>query len=416
MSKVRLSFPGSKIEGEIQLGGSKSISNRALLIQALCKSRFEISNLSDSDDTATLQRLLSQSEGIFDAGHAGTTFRFLTAYFAFKDGSQILTGSSRMKQRPIGVLVDALNNLGADIEYLENTGYPPLKINNPHTTIKNKITVSANTSSQYISALLMLAPALPEGLQLTLEGEIVSRPYLLMTLSIMKHFGIDYSFEDNTIIIQHQDYVPKSFFVEADWSAASYYYSMAAIAKEAKIVLHGLSENRIQGDSYIAELANHFGVTTSYDHHKITIEKNKDSKCDTFFEHDFIEQPDIAQTVMTMCAAKEVSALLTGLQTLYIKETDRILAFKTELIKVGVSINKVPKRFKEKDNREFFMLDGKINIPDNVSFDTYHDHRMAMALAPLGILKEIIINDAEVVSKSYPKFWEDLQSLGFEVL
>jgi 3-phosphoshikimate 1-carboxyvinyltransferase len=414
MSKsIKLTSSNRVLKASISLGGSKSITNRALLIKALCEDTIDIKNESDSDDSRAMHRLLNQQEGVYDAGHAGTTFRFLTAYYAFKEGSQYLTGSERMQQRPIGVLVDALNSIGANIEYANNIGYPPLHIHAPSENIKGTVVLKADVSSQYISALLMLAPTLPHGLTIVLEGTLVSKPYLMMTLTMMAHFGIKHTWQDNSIRIAHQKYSAKSYFVEADWSSASYLYSWAATSEEAEIEVTGLLQESMQGDAAIATIASQFGVNTEYlSDNKLRITKSKENQVEAFIEHDFISHPDIAQTVFGMCAACQVQGLFTGLQTLYIKETDRINAFKTELAKIGISLTKVPSRFKQKDDREFFMLNGDLNFEGIPTFDTYHDHRMAMSLAPLSLLNSIVINDADVVSKSYPTYWEDVKNFG----
>lgn len=415
MGSLKLSHTSKKIKAEIQLGGSKSISNRVLLIRALCSNKFDIENLSTSDDTITLDKLLSQEHEEYNAGHAGTTFRFLTAYFAFKEGTQVLTGSERMKQRPIKALVDALNAIGAHIDYAEQEGFPPLIIHSPKSEVKSEVTIKSNISSQYISALLMIAPTLQKGLIIKLEGELVSKPYLMMTLSIMNKFGIEYTFNGNEIEIKNQKYIAKDFFVESDWSAASYYFSMAAIAEEAEITLKGLVKNSLQGDSAIIDIAEKFGVSTTYGVREIFIKKDKSSKHQDFIEYNFIEQPDIAQTVFTMCAGLNIKGLFSGLQTLYIKETDRIGAFKTELSKVNYHLSKLPQKFSSKSEEEYFLLEGEVTFNETPVFDTYHDHRMAMALAPLALKHKIIINDYEVVSKSYPEFWEHLKLCGFSI-
>jgi 3-phosphoshikimate 1-carboxyvinyltransferase len=412
-NNLKITSLQNDINTNIALGGSKSISNRALLIRALCDEHFDIENISESDDSIAMNTILAQEEGPFDTGHAGTTYRFLTAYFAFKEGTQILTGSERMKQRPIKALVDALNDLGANIEYQVNDGFPPLIIHAPKSNIKNKVSVKSDISSQYLSALLMIAPTLPHGLELTMVGELVSKPYLMMTLSIMQYFGISHDWQENTIKIAPQKYVAKPYFVEADWSSASYLYSWAALSDEVNIEVTGLFKESMQGDSAIAKIAENFGVsTTDLGDNKMLIQKKKNVEVKPFIEYDFIEQPDIAQTVFAMCAGKNVGGLFTGLQTLYIKETDRIKAFQTELGKVGVYLSKVPPHFKKNDTREFFMIEGEITFNDTPSFETYHDHRMAMALAPLARLHSIIINEANVVTKSYPAYWEDVIKMG----
>lgn len=405
----QISKANRNIIGEITLDGSKSISNRALIIRALCEDDFEISNLSTSKDTVTLNKLLSQSESTYDAGAAGTTFRFMTAYLSMQSGTQILTGSDRMKQRPIGILVDALRNLGASIDYLENEGYPPLKIHAPtNFGSDNKISIAANTSSQYISALMMVAPTLPNGLEISLDGKIVSRTYLEMTLNLMQFFGIDYSFEGNHIRIAKQKYKGRNYKVEADWSAASYYYSLAALSDQLDLQLNGLWKESVQGDAVLSTMMQHFGIQSSFNENGVHLSKSG-SIATTDFEWDFIRCPDIAQTLAVVCAGLGVRGIFTGLETLSIKETDRIAAVKNELAKVGVDFSLLPS-----DGEKFYKVEGKANV-NNPVFPTYEDHRMAMAFAPFSLLGNIEIEEPNVVVKSYPKFWEDISSLGVNV-
>ena len=323
MTAYKISKPNRNIVGEITLDGSKSFSNRVLIIQALCETAFPIHNLSTSNDTQTLVKLLAQTDNdTYNCGAAGTTFRFLTAHFALQDGTQILTGSERMKQRPIGKLVKALRALGCDIEYMEEDGYPPLKINTPKSLTTNGLIIPADTSSQYISALLMVAPTLPHGLKLTLDGKIVSLPYIKMTLSLMAYFGVQHRWEGNTITVEKQTYQPREVTVEADWSAASYYYAMAAFADELDLTLNGLFKNSLQGDSVITEIGFHFGVDTIYTEGGIKLKKTGNPRTE-FFEWNFVKCPDIAQTLAVICAGRNVQGLFTGLETLFIKETDR---------------------------------------------------------------------------------------------
>ncbi|MFM2268251.1 MAG: hypothetical protein RL757_1692 [Bacteroidota bacterium] len=414
--------PNRDIVGEITLDGSKSISNRLLIIQALCDTHFEIQNCSTSKDSTTLQRLLAdfknQPNGTFDAGAAGTTFRFLTAFFAFQQGEQTLTGSERMKQRPIGKLVDALRNLGCRIEYLEKEGFPPLKIGAPSSdTGGGHLTVEASVSSQYITALLLVAPTLPQGLTLELTGEIVSRPYIDMTLSLMAHFGIAHTWAGNTISIAPQRYVAQNMRVEADWSAASYYYAMAAFAEKLDLTLNGVFENSLQGDAVVAEMGDFFGIETKYTGGGIHLKKKDNLSLDEtlFFEYNFLKCPDIAQTLAVVCAGVGAQGLLTGLETLFIKETDRVAALQNELGKIDVTFYKLPARFSAKTQKQYFGLEGKANIEGNPIFETYEDHRMAMSFAPLAMLGNIQIQEPNVVEKSYPNFWKDLKKLGFEI-
>ena len=324
-----ISKKDKNVKGVIELESSKSISNRVLIINKLCKEKFDIKRLSGAKDTQTLLSLLSQNETTFDAGHAGTTFRFMTAFLATQEGTQIMTGSERMQQRPIGDLVSALNSLGADIHYLKNEGYPPLQINTPKSFGENnKLSIAASVSSQFITALLLIAPTLPKGLILTLEGNIVSRSYIEMTLALMQNFGVSHTWEGNTISILPQEYEAKDFTVESDWSAASYYFSIAAFSDDLDLQLIGLQENSLQGDSIITEMMEQFGVKTTFTEHGLHLTKSGEKTA--LFEWDFILCPDIAQTLAVACAGTGITGLFSGLETLRVKETDRILALKNE--------------------------------------------------------------------------------------
>lgn len=399
-----------RIIGDIHLAGSKSISNRALIIRALSGQDFPIHRLANAHDTELLDGLLRQSGEVYDAGPAGTTFRFLTAYLSGQPGTQILTGTERMKQRPIGVLVDALRRLGAQIEYVEKEGYPPLRILAPSDFGRvRELSIPASTSSQYISALLMIAPTLRAGLSLRLEGKIVSRPYIEMTLRLMAHFGITYTWEGDTIQVAPQAYQARPFTVEADWSAASYYYSLAAMADEVNLTLHGLFEESTQGDAVIAEIMQAFGVATEYGEGWVRLRKAAAIVPEeTVLEKNFIRCPDLAQTVAVACAGTGVRGVFTGLETLRIKETDRIGALQQELKKVGVSLQELPPMTGE----EYFEVSGQAKVNDRPVFATYEDHRMAMAFAPLAMLGEIGVEEPMVVRKSYPDFWVDFAKLG----
>lgn len=412
---IILSHPNRIISGHVPLNRSKSISNRVLIIRALCNNKFPIHHLSDSDDTRTLESILGSTEQQeFDCHHAGTTYRFLCSYLAIQPGEQILTGSERMKERPIGPLVDALRSLGADISYLEKEGFPPLLIKQNKKEWAQEVELPAGISSQYISSLMMIAPVLKNGLKIRLIGELVSRPYLEMTANIMEYFGVKVQWTENEIRIDHQKYIGKEFTVEADWSAASYYYSIVALAEKAHLKVDGLYQNSLQGDSAIAEISKKFGIETIYSDKGIEIVKNAETS--PFIEYDFINQPDIAQTVFVMVGGLGMHGLYSGLKTLYIKETDRIHAMKTELAKFQVYLNKVPPRFAKNSNEEKFMQEGKAVYSPVARIQTYRDHRMAMAMAPLGLLFPIRIDKPGVVSKSYPAFWDHLQNLGFEVI
>lgn len=406
-----------RLKGRISLAGSKSISNRVLIIRALSGQSFPIHRLANAKDTDLLSQLLESSGSVLDAGAAGTTFRFLTAFLATRQGEQTLTGTERMKQRPIGVLVDALRSLGARITYLEREGYPPLLIGPPDQFgAVAELSIGASTSSQYISALLMLAPTLPQGLRLRLEGQVVSRPYIEMTLGLMQYFGVQHSWDDDVIHIPPQTYEARPFTVEADWSAASYYYSLAALSEEADLQLDGLFANSIQGDAVITSMYQQLGVETTFTETGIRLVKAAGpSELPGLFEWDFLACPDVAQTLAVSCAGLGLHGLYSGLETLRIKETDRIAALQTELDKLGVSLAALPPRFAKKQDRNYFMQEGQATWHEAPLFDTYEDHRMAMAFAPLALLGAIQIAEPEVVVKSYPDFWKDLQSLGFSI-
>jgi 3-phosphoshikimate 1-carboxyvinyltransferase len=393
------------IKGEITLNGSKSISNRALIIQAISNLDFEISALSNARDTVTLERLLNQDEDIVDVGDAGTVCRFMTAYLATQPERKVLMGTKRMCERPIGVLVNALNVLGANIQYVGKEGFPPIKFNvEPGATQGGKVYISANVSSQFISALLMIAPALENGIELHLEGKIVSRPYIQMTLNLMEEFGILAVWHGNMIKVPQQTYQPSDFVVEADWSAASYYYSLAALSDSAHIQLNGLYPNSVQGDAVIVDIMKQFGVQTTFNEKGILITKETPTKLEAFV-HDFTDCPDIAQTFMAVCAGLNIPAKLTGLETLAIKETDRLAAPKAELEELGCHIRTTAD--------SFLIKKGIDKRKKKATIETYHDHRMAMSFAPLKVLiPQLKIQKPEVVQKSYPDFWKDMEQVG----
>lgn len=407
-SAISLYRTQQPLNGVVHLSGSKSISNRVLIIRALCKEPFAVHKLAAADDTRLLHTLLETEDPVRDAGPAGTTFRFLTAFLSLQEGEQVLTGSDRMKNRPIGLLVDALRSLGANITYLEKEGYPPLQIGAPGLNFGRtaRVRIPANTSSQYISALLMIAPVLPQGLVLELEGKIVSRPYIEMTLALMAYFGVQHDWDGNTITIAPQDYQAKDFTVEADWSAASYYYTMAAFSPEVHLQLNGLFASSTQGDAVLVKMMEAFGVESSFNADGVLLEK-RTQPLPGHFQQDFLRCPDLAQSLAVVCAGLGVPATFTGLETLSIKETDRILALKTELAKVGVQLLA--------EGKERFDMQGHAVWQAVPEFQTYEDHRMAMAFAPLAMQHPIRIHEPAVVGKSYPAFWEDLQQIGFDI-
>lgn len=407
--KYRVTASKKTIEGSISLPASKSISNRTLIIQALCSDSLQVHNLSDSDDTKVLHAALKGQHQTIDIGHAGTAMRFLTAYLSTQSGTRELTGSDRMKQRPLGILADALNRLGARIEYLEETGFPPLKITGSALSGK-ALELDGSISSQYISALLLIAPVLPEGLQLKLKGEVTSKSYIEMTLKLMSYFGIRYEWKNNVITVARQDYLARAYTVEADWSAASYWYQILAMADQGKIVLENLYLDSLQGDARIASWFVPFGIRSEQTHSGVILTRDYPGKPDKV-ELDFIENPDIAQTMACLCVAQGVPFHFTGLKTLKIKETDRIAGLKNELIHFGARL--------EEPRTGELTWDGilsdkeKMNVP---LIRTYHDHRMALSFAPMAMTgMPVEIEDPMVVTKSYPHFWDDLIRTGFRI-
>jgi len=393
-------------KSKITITGSKSESNRLLLLQAMYP-EIQIENLSNSEDSQLMQKAFVDDNGIVDIHHAGTAMRFLTAYFAIQENREtILTGSSRMQERPVKILVEALKNLGADIQYVENEGFPPIKINGKKLT-KNKVTLKANVSSQYISALLLIASKLENGLELTLDGEITSVPYIKMTLSLLDQIGVKSSFNGNIITVEPKinNQQPTTIFVESDWSSASYFYSIVALSDiETEITLSYYKENSLQGDSVLAEIYKSFGVQTTFEENSVKLKKV--SRSYSHFTFNLIKAPDIAQTIAVTCLALGIECILSGLHTLKIKETDRLIALKTEIEKLGGTIDVT-------DNS--LHLKAETSIKESVSVATYKDHRMAMAFAPLALRVPIIIEEANVVSKSYPDFWNDLNTIGFNI-
>jgi 3-phosphoshikimate 1-carboxyvinyltransferase len=386
---------------------SKSESNRVLIINALTGFKSDLQNLSNARDTQTMIRLLNSNDDVLDVIDAGTTMRFLTAYYAFSGEKKILTGTKRMCERPIKLLVDALKTLGAGIGYLQKEGYPPIEIEvfDKSRVKYNHIKIKGDVSSQYITALLMIAPSLPNGLILELEGKIGSRPYIEMTLTLMKHFGVHSEWKENIISIEPQEYKPAYYKVESDWSAASYWYSIAALSTECKIEILGYKEDSLQGDRVIVDIMDQLGVKSTFTKEGIILEKKEAVKSIT---QDFTACPDLAQTIAVICAAKGIECTMTGLESLRIKETDRIAALQNELRKFGSDLIEVEKDLKFKVKNSTFRANGQ-------SVETYKDHRMAMAFAPLALLGEIEIERPDVVEKSYPHYWEDLKKAGFSV-
>jgi len=393
-------------QSSIKITGSKSESNRLLLLKALYP-ELSLENVSNSDDSELMTKALSSSSDVVDIHHAGTAMRFLTAFFAVQEDREVtLTGSKRMKERPIKILVEALQDLGADICYAENDGFPPIKIKGKKLT-KNKVNLKANVSSQYISALLLIASKLENGLELTLEGEITSVPYIKMTLSLLDEIGVESSFVNNTITVKPNinQLSAKILTVESDWSSASYYFSIAAISEVGtEITLSSYKGNSLQGDSALVNIYEEFGIETTFLNNSICLKKVSENKETKSFN--LVNAPDIAQTIAVTCFALGISCDLKGLHTLKIKETDRLVALKTEIEKLGGQVD---------ITNDSLYLHPSESIKEMVSISTYHDHRMAMAFAPLALKTSLIIEEAAVVSKSYPTFWEDLKTLGFRI-
>lgn len=412
----KISHPSKIIKGSVSLSSSKSESNRVLIIQALCKDNFEIKNLSTAEDTVVLQKILNAKnfgaidETIYDIGSAGTTMRFLTAFFATKPGTYILTGTERMKKRPIGILVDALREMGADIEYLGNKGFPPLKIKGKKL-IGGTVEMDGNVSSQFISALLLIAPELQNGLVIKFKGEITSRPYIDMTMKMMQEFRVYGQWQDGIISVSQQNYYKKSeedyvYKVEADWSSASYWYAIAALSKECDLIINGLKRPSLQGDGMVADIFTMLGIKSEYLEDGIQLTKN--NLKEEHFGFDFSDCPDLVQTIAVVVSALKISAFFNGLHTLKIKETDRISALKNELTRLGIGVEI------ENDNAMKLTPPAVLHQPDLIY--TYDDHRMAMAFAPLAmVLDSITIEQPDTVKKSYRNFWNDLKNLGFVV-
>lgn len=399
-------FPPDALRTTVQLPASKSMSNRALILNALSLSPYPIRNLSDCEDTKVLIDAFNSQSNQFDIKAAGTAMRFLTAFLAGMEGKWIIKGSKRMHERPIYPLVETLIALGAEIDYLEKEGYPPLKINGRRLK-GGEVYLSGNISSQFISALLMIAPIMENGLVMHIENEIVSKPYIQLTLSMMEKCGVQARWDGNDITVKPQVYNAVEFVVEPDWTAASYWYEMVSLIPGAEVTLTGLGRNSLQGDSNVTNLFSDLGVTTEFVSEGIII-RNTKKRTKKFF-HDFVNEPDLAQTFAATCCFIGIPFLFSGIQSLKIKETDRVAALTNELKKLGYLL---------KEN-EIGMLewDGERCLPEKEpAIDTYDDHRMAMSLAPGAIVSgSLVINDPKVVSKSYPDFWNDLKQAGFTI-
>lgn len=399
--------PETRLRGTVRLPASKSISNRALILNALSYSPYEVENLSDCDDTQRMIDALTSNDRDFNVGAAGTTMRFLTAFLSKVVGEWTLTGTERMKNRPIKVLVDALNHIGARIEYMEKEGYPPLRIFGSALQ-GGEVTLAGNVSSQYISALLMIAPLTEKGLTLHLEGEVVSQPYIRLTLGLMEQFGVRAVWTGQTIRVAPQEYRPIRFTVESDWSAASYWYEILALAPQGEVELPELFKNSMQGDAAGANLFARLGVGTSFTSSGVVLKK-KGGRCEKLV-YNFVNEPDLAQTFVVTCVLLNIPFRFTGLQSLKIKETDRIEALKVELRKLGYVLTDTHNSILEWNGE-------RCEAEAHPVIATYEDHRMALAFAPAALVRPegIEIAFPEVVSKSYPRYWEDLRQMGFGV-
>tara|TARA_B100001741_G_scaffold313848_1_gene322712 strand:- start:17353 stop:18588 length:1236 start_codon:yes stop_codon:yes gene_type:complete len=397
-----ISHTSKSINADLILPPSKSISNRALIIQALCQPKPKILNLSQSSDTQSLVQALQTTSKTIDIGDAGTSIRFITAYLSQQKGSYILTGSDRMKERPIGHLVEALNSIGADINYLEKDGFPPLAINGKALE-GGKLDISTSVSSQFVSALLLIAPTLQKGLSLSLKGKLLSKPYIKMTLDIMKYFGIQSTWIKNTIKVESQKYIAKDLKVESDWSALAFILQIISIAKSAQVSISGLSKNSWQGDIYVLSLFKNFGIQYEFKNEKLFLSNNKDLLSGNF-NVNLIDTPDLAQAYCCSLSALSKSAKIKGLNNLKYKESHRLKALHLEFNKIGQL-----SRYYE-DTME---LEASILHAPTDSFNSHNDHRMAMCLAPFALLFDIKIKNVEVVNKSYPSYWNDLKKMGF---
>jgi len=397
----QLHIQSQELNLQISLPASKSISNRALILNALAYSPFDIQNLSNCDDTCVMVKAFDSNDTTFDIGAAGTSMRFLTAFLSKTVGEWMITGSERMKNRPIRILVDALNSLGARIEYAEKEGFPPLRIFGCALT-GGEISLNGGVSSQYISALMMVAPYMQNGLKIKLEGNVISVPYIQMTMSMMREYSVNVVFENNVIDIEPQIYKPIQYKVESDWSAASYWYEILSIVHKGQIFLKGLYKNSSQGDNKVAELFEQLGVKTQYQEDGVLLTPNGNSV--EKFEYNFVNQPDLAQTFAVTCCLKNIPFHFKGVQSLKIKETDRIAALINELKKLGYVLV-------EPKNGELAWQGKRCEPETTISIATYEDHRMAMAFAPAALITALTIEEPQVVSKSYPTFWEDIAKI-----
>lgn len=405
---ILIKAPTQPIKGNLKITGSKSESNRLLLLNQLYSNVLTLDNLSNSEDSQLMQKALANGTNLIDIHHAGTAMRFLTAYFAISEGRTVtITGSDRMKQRPIKVLVDALKSLGADIQYLENDGFPPLKIKGQKLQ-KSMISIPADVSSQYITALMLIGTQLENGLTIELVGKVISVPYIMMSIQLLKKVGIEAKMNENIITIKPQQSIQnQTIQIESDWSSASYYYSLTALSPNSEINISTYYDDSLQGDSDLQNIYHeHFGVESTFENGNLKLKNNPTFEYKDCVELNLNHTPDIAQTITATCVGLNLKCRLTGLETLKIKETDRLQALKNELEKVGAVVEITDDRL---------QILGYKNYNETPIFETYNDHRMAMCMAPLAVKFPIKIENEMVVEKSYPTFWEDFETLGFEI-
>lgn len=415
MNVLHLFHPSGITEGKIVLEGSKSIANRVLIIKALCPEDFNIKNLPNCDDTMVMLKAIdNQHDSTFHVNLAGTAGRFLTALFAFSDGTQIMDADEGLRNRPIKPLVDALRTIGCSIESLHGDDRFPLKILPFQGQVSDVVTVSENISSQFITALLLTAPVLPKGLTIHLTENQVSAAYIDMTIQVMAYFGVHVKKDGTALRIAPQVYKGKDITIEGDWSSASYYFGIAALSRGARIILEGLFPDSWQGDRKMMETSDYFGISSRFEDNQFIIEKDGEKPAKPYIEFDFHRSPDLFQTIAVTSAALSMHGMFTGLDTLPYKESDRLAAIQQELQKCGVFLNKMPQNFARKTNKPVYFMEGSFLLPDeNIPFNTYKDHRMALSLAMLALKGKISLADPAVVTKSYPGYWDDLATLGF---
>jgi 3-phosphoshikimate 1-carboxyvinyltransferase len=406
--KTKIQIENKNIRGSLSLSGSKSISNRLLILQALSGQKSPLKNLSNSDDTLVLQKALSSNNATIDVGIAGTAMRFLTAYCAIQDTEIILTGAHRMKERPIKDLVDALCFLGADITYLEKEGFPPLRIIGKNLK-GGTLSIKADISSQFISALLMVAPYFENGIQLELVGEVLSRPYVEMTLNLMHRQGVSHHWEGNTISISPGVYQNTINEVESDWSSISYWFEILALSVSGEIQISQVDENSVQGDQKVMDFFQSLGVASSINNGVLSLAKKTNFKLPEYIVFDCVRTPDLAQTLAATACGLGVNMMLTGLKNLPLKEANRLVALKVELEKCGAKVKII-------NNEALEIISGVRFSSKDFNFETYGDHRMALCLSPLALKSHsVLVDDAEVINKSYKSYWEDLKRLSFDI-